>query len=85
MREKVASLVLAADYNSVIEQNDGSYTTKRTRRHFHAKDACISSVPAEMKRYTNMKPVSSCIVDTSTLPKDTKEQIKQALPNINFS
>ena len=79
------SLVLAADYNSVIKQNDGNYTTKRTRRHFHAKDACISSVPTEMKRYTNMKPVSSCIVDTSTLPKDTKEQIKRALPNINFS
>ena len=77
--------MLAADYNSVIKQNDGNYTTKRTRRHFHAKDACISSVPKEMKRYTNMKPVSSCIVDTSTLPKDTKEQIKRALPNINFS
>ena len=78
------SLVLAADYNTVIKKNDGSYTTKRTRRHFHAKDECISSVPTEMRRYTNMEPVSSCIVDASTLPKDTKEQIKRSLPNVNF-
>ena len=79
------SLVLAADYNSVIKHIDGTFTTKRTRRHFHAKEACISSVPAEIKRFTNLKPVATCLVDASTLTQETREQIKRALPNINFS
>jgi hypothetical protein len=79
------SLVLAADYTIVIKKIDGSYTAKRTRRHFHAKEECINSVPKEMTRFTNLLPASSSRVDLSTLPQDTQEQIKVTLPTLNFS
>ena len=79
------SLVLAADYTTIMMKIDGSYTSKRSRRNFHAKEECINSVPKEMKRFTNLLPASSSTVDVCTLSQDTQEQIKGSLPTLTFS
>lgn len=78
------SLVLAADYNTVRKTIDGSFTTQRARRYFHAKEECFNHIPAEIQRFTNLLPVSSGFVDASTLPEATKEQIRRVLPSVNF-
>jgi hypothetical protein len=78
------SLVLAADYDTVHKTIDGSFTTKRARRYFHARVECFNHIPAEMKRFTNLLPVTSGVVDASTLPDVTKEQIRRVLPSVNF-
>ena len=64
---------------------DGSFTTQRARRYFHAKEECFNHIPAEIQRFTNLLPVSSGFVDASTLPEATKEQIRRVLPSVNFA
>ena len=78
------SLVMAADYNTVHKIIDDSFTTKRARRYFHAREEWFNHIPADMKRFTNLFPVTSGFVDARTLPDETKKQIRIVLPSVNF-
>ena len=57
------SIVMAADYNTVHKNIHGSFTTKRARRYFHAREEWFNHIPADMKRFTNLFPVTSGFVD----------------------
>ena len=77
-------IVMAVDYNTVRKRMDGQYTLNRGRRHFHAREECLISIPNEMQKFTNIKNAMSCSVDVSTLQPESREQLKLALPNLKI-